>query len=73
MKRGFLNSKKVKDKPLYDDGASRDSPAVIAPPKQLAPLGGCAPAIPCMRPFISESLIYNIFSSKEDIKTSRLR
>ena len=32
MKRGFLNSKKAKDQPLYDDGALPANLAVMAPP-----------------------------------------
>jgi len=35
MKRGFLNSKKVKDQPLYDNGASTAELDVSAPPKHL--------------------------------------
>ena len=44
MKRGFLN-RKAKDKPLYDNGASASSAAVIAPSKQSPPSGGGATAI----------------------------
>jgi len=41
MKRGFLNSKKAKDKPL----SSNLSKEEVAPPKKLQPPGGSTSAV----------------------------
>jgi len=61
MKRGFLNSKKAKDKPLYDSASTLAGPrassesAVIAPPKQLPPSGDRTTTVASMISFISYS------------------
>ena len=69
MRRGFLNSKKVKDQPLYDKGKL----TVTTPPKDLEPASDTA-AI--SRKFFdlrflggSESLVCDTFRSKGTIRT----
>src|SRR5258705_7604204 len=47
MKRGFLNSKKAKDKPLSSN-IPKTEVSVVAPPKQLQPSGDSTPTVSCM-------------------------